>query len=127
MARVPRRVNVMLGPKRDRARNEWPRLLVIIAMLVAQVAMAISPLGEARRGIGADSHVEERGASRHYAHAEANCAFCAVRTIHAPAATAMDALLASTAHETCCIPTDVAVTSRVAPSSHLSRAPPALS
>lgn len=96
-------------------------------MLVAQVAMAFSPLGEARRGIGADSHVEERGASRHYAHAEANCAFCAVRTIHAPPAPAIDALIVSNAHEACCIPRDVAATSRVAPSSHLSRAPPALS
>jgi hypothetical protein len=117
----------MLQLKRARTRHEWPRLLVLIAMLVAQVAMAISPLGEARRGIGADAHVEERGASRHYAHAEANCAFCAVRTIHAPAAVAIDAFLAANAHEACCILGDVAVTSRMAPSSHLSRAPPALS
>ena len=117
----------MLRLKSARTTHEWPRLLVLIAMLVAQVAVAMSPLGEARQGIGADSHVEGRGAGRHYAHAEANCAFCAVRTIHAPAAPAIDALMFSKAHEACCIPRDVAATSRVAPSSHLSRAPPVLS
>jgi hypothetical protein len=60
--------------------------VVWIALVFVQVVMALTPLVEARGGAGASPHVEARGDARHYAHADANCAFCAVRTIHAAVA-----------------------------------------
>jgi len=61
-------------------------LLLWVALVVVQVVMALTPLVEARGGAGASAHVEARGDARHYGHADANCAFCTVRTIHAAVA-----------------------------------------
>jgi hypothetical protein len=66
--------------------------LIRFALVLVQVVIAFTPLVEAR-GVGAAAHVESRSDARHYVHAEANCAFCAVRTIHAtPAVTQPEVL-----------------------------------
>ncbi|HEV8447172.1 MAG TPA: hypothetical protein VGQ44_10140 [Gemmatimonadaceae bacterium] len=60
-----------------------PTLTLVIALvaLIAQVAVALSPLAEGRRPEMA-SHVESGGVKLHYAHNEATCASCQARSIH---------------------------------------------
>ena len=56
-------------------------LIVAFVALIAQVAVALSPLAEGRRPEMA-SHVESGGVKLHYAHNEATCASCQARSIH---------------------------------------------
>ncbi len=98
-----------------------------MVLFLVQAVVVSTPLAEGRSGPGAQQHVEARNEQRHYAHAEANCAFCAVRTIHAPAATA-----AARQRPPGVARRDVRIVLLLPPSSdfplpHLSRAPPSLS
>jgi hypothetical protein len=56
-------------------------LIIAFLALIAQVAVAFSPLAEGRRP-GMASHVESGGVKLHYAHDEATCASCQARSIH---------------------------------------------
>ena len=56
-------------------------LVIAFVALIAQVAVALSPLAEGRRPEMA-SHVESGGVKLHYAHNEATCASCQARSIH---------------------------------------------
>ena len=66
-------------------------LIVALVALIAQVAVAFSPLAEGRRP-GMASHVERGGVKLHYAHDEATCASCQARSIHGTARPAPVAL-----------------------------------
>src|SRR4029077_8938291 len=72
----------MRAPLQHRPKRRHPLTLVIAFLaLIAQVAVALSPLAEGRRpGMGA--HVESGGGTLHYAHDEATCASCQARSIH---------------------------------------------
>lgn len=48
---------------------------------VAQVLLAFAPLGEARFGADAQSHVESAGTNSHHAHDGADCTACAARCL----------------------------------------------
>src|SRR5215468_6226703 len=63
------------------ARRHPLTLIVAFLALIAQVAVALSPLAEGRRPEMA-SHVESGGVKLHYAHNEATCASCQARSIH---------------------------------------------
>ncbi len=67
--------------------NGWPRLLISLALLFVQATVAFTPISEARQGLGAAAHVEDANKAVHYAHNDANCAYCVARNIHAPAPT----------------------------------------
>ena|SRR5215831_18341549 len=69
-------------PALNRPKRRRPLTLVIaLVALIAQVAVALSPLAEGRRPEMA-SHVESGGVKLHYAHNEATCASCQARSIH---------------------------------------------
>jgi hypothetical protein len=69
-------------PTLNRPKRRRPLTLVIAFLaLIAQVAVALSPLAEGRRPEMA-SHVESGGVKLHYAHNEATCASCQARSIH---------------------------------------------
>ncbi|MEP7345426.1 MAG: hypothetical protein ABI877_09165 [Gemmatimonadaceae bacterium] len=95
-------------------------------MLLVQAVVAATPLAEARGGVGAVAHVEARNEAQHYAHAEANCAFCTVSSIHAPAPRPAETLRLFHLQRICCtaIRTEVAAPDGRLP--YLSRAPPSL-
>jgi hypothetical protein len=60
------------------------RLLSRIAVslyAVAQLCLALAPLGEGRFGADARAHVEAAGTSTHHAHDEAGCAACSARAL----------------------------------------------
>jgi hypothetical protein len=79
----------MPTPYRPKRRHPVSLIIAFVA-LIAQVAVALSPLAEGRRP-GMASHVESGGVKLHYAHDEATCASCQARSIHgtprAPAVT----------------------------------------
>lgn len=66
--------------------NENWRSLITLLLLVTQGVVAVTPLIEGRGGIGEGAHVEAPKDAHHYAHAEADCAYCSVRTVSARAA-----------------------------------------
>lgn len=59
------------------------RFFAVFALLatIAQIVVAAAPLAEGRDGRMA-SHVEANGQAAHFAHNDATCAACQVRTIH---------------------------------------------
>lgn len=69
-----------LLPHRPTHRRSLTLVIAFLA-LIAQVAVALSPLVEGRRPEMA-SHVEAGGVKLHYAHNEATCASCQARSIH---------------------------------------------
>ena len=93
---------------RTARRTRWVavhRLLAVLA-IVAQVAVALSAVGEGREGVGNAPHVEALGGSAgHYTHNEATCVACQARSLHgstaiappAPHALAANATAAATA------------------------------
>jgi hypothetical protein len=113
------------GDPRGR-QNVYARIVAIVLLLVQAVVVS-TPLAEGRSGPGARQHVEARNEQRHYAHAEANCAFCAVRSIHAPAATAPARSARSVVLHRGVRAVLLLLPSTDFPLPHLSRAPPALS
>ena len=58
--------------------SRWLVSLGACLALVAQLGVALSPLGEARNKSTA-SHVESGGQQSHYAHNDADCAVCQAR------------------------------------------------
>jgi hypothetical protein len=70
----------MTTPYRPRRRHPLTLVIAFLA-LIAQVAVALSPLAEGRRP-GMASHVESTGVRLHYSHDEATCAACQARSIH---------------------------------------------
>lgn len=71
-----------------RAVSRWLFGAGVVLAVISQVALALSPLGEAREGRGYASHVENAGTSTHYAHNDATCATCQARSITGLAAKA---------------------------------------
>jgi hypothetical protein len=57
----------------------WRPALTLFA--IAQVLLALAPLGDARIASDASPHVEEAGTSLHHAHNEADCVACTAREI----------------------------------------------
>ena len=107
-------------------RHGWLRVLVSLAVLLVQAVIAVSPLAEARGGVGAVAHAESKNEGRHYAHAEANCAFCAASSIHAPAVRAPSGFRLTTERSACCIAVRTEVATPDLQPPYLSRAPPSL-
>ena len=85
------------------ARRHPLTLIVAFLALIAQVAVALSPLAEGRRP-GMASHVESGGVKLHYAHDEATCAACQARSIHGTPR-ALDVALPSTTEVAASVPT----------------------
>jgi hypothetical protein len=52
---------------------------------VTQVGVLAADVAEGSHGVGSAAHVERSGTARHYAHDDATCAACAVRSLHASA------------------------------------------
>ncbi|HZI43520.1 MAG TPA: hypothetical protein VFD67_17510 [Gemmatimonadaceae bacterium] len=50
--------------------------------LLAQLTVMVAGVGEGRAGLGFASHIDPGGTSTHYAHDEAVCAACQVRSLH---------------------------------------------
>ena len=69
-----------------RALSRWLFAAGVALALVSQVAVAFSPLIEAREGSSTASHVEQSGTSSHYAHNDATCITCQARTLTGPTA-----------------------------------------
>jgi hypothetical protein len=77
-----------------RSRRSFARWLVsigAIVAIVAQVSVVLAPLGEAREGSSAAAHVEASGTSTHYAHNDATCVVCQVRSFQGLVARVPDA------------------------------------
>src|SRR5690242_21940393 len=71
----------MRAPRPATLRPIFLRAAALLA-LVAQLAVGVAALGEARAGLGFASHIDPGGTSTHYAHDEAVCAACQVRSLH---------------------------------------------
>lgn len=74
-----------IGRTRD-AILRWLYAVGVVAAFVSQLAVAFSPLIEAREGPGFAAHVERGGTSSHYAHNDATCITCQARTLTGPTA-----------------------------------------
>lgn len=72
--------------------QQWLSTTAAIVCLVAQVALVLGPIGEARWGGNFRAHVEAAGAASHYAHNEASCAVCQARTTPATVGNATEPL-----------------------------------
>jgi len=95
--------------------------------LVAQLAVGVGALGEARAGLGYASHIDPSGTSTHYAHDEAVCAACQARSLHGVARLPHPPLVIAPRSEMAPITAPEPHHDSGAHSQHLSRAPPALS
>ena len=93
---------------------------------VTQVGMLAADIVEGANGIGTAAHVDAQGTARHYAHNDATCAACAVRSLHA-SAPSHPPVRRESSRETLGI--DARVVRPVAQDRHslqLSRAPPSM-
>jgi hypothetical protein len=59
------------------------RRVVALALFALQGAVALSPAVERGQTERPQTHVEERGAVHPFAHDDATCALCSVRSMHA--------------------------------------------
>jgi hypothetical protein len=113
-------------PQLTRHRRRRPLTLVIaFVALIAQVAVALSPLAEGRRPEMA-SHVESGGVKLHYAHNEATCASCQARSIHGTPRAAEPGLPPSIVVSTAVAPAQIRVVAADRFSQDNPRAPPRL-
>ena len=97
----------MLAP--SRLAHPFARWLVsigAIVAIVAQLSVALAPLGEARLGGGTASHLESGGTSAHYAHNDATCAVCQARLLQGLATRTPDVLLTGTVRATTTLAAD---------------------
>src|SRR5690348_13004940 len=95
--------------------------------LVAQLAVGVAALGEARAGLGYASHIDPSGTSTHYAHDEAVCAACQARSLHGDVRVPHPPLVLAPRNELAPITAPESHHDSGADAQHLSRAPPALS
>ncbi|HKN69319.1 MAG TPA: hypothetical protein VJW73_23730 [Gemmatimonadaceae bacterium] len=95
--------------------------------LVAQLAVGVAALGEARAGLGYASHIDPSGTSTHYAHDEAVCAACQARSLHGDVRLQHPPLVVAPRRELAAITAPESRHDSGADTQHLSRAPPALS
>jgi hypothetical protein len=95
--------------------------------LVAQLAVGVAALGEARAGLGYASHIDPSGTSTHYAHDEAVCAACQARSLHGLVRLPHPPLVLAPLRELAQITAPGSNHDSAADAQHLSRAPPALS
>ena len=102
----------------------WPRLLISLALFFVQGTVALTPLTEARQGIGAAAHVEASNRGHHYAHNDANCAFCVARSIHATTAPAPTPPAIREESDARVVTRGMVAPTRIASAFRLSRAPP---
>jgi len=61
--------------------RSWLFTALAMLAMVAQIGVALAPLGEGRQGRSMSSHIEAPGAHGHYTHDEATCAACQARSI----------------------------------------------
>lgn len=112
-------------PSPARKRRPLFTILAFVA-LIAQVAVALAPLGEHLSG-SMRPHVEAPGAKGHFTHDEATCPACQARSIAGSTLYTPVAVVPTIRVQTA----DVAVVARVVAERHLhttqSRAPPSKS
>ena len=72
------------NPSPSPRRRSWLFALIALLATTAQLAVALSPLLEAREG-RATAHVEAGGPQNHVSHDDATCAACQARSIHGTA------------------------------------------
>jgi hypothetical protein len=100
------------------------RRVVALALFALQGAVALSPVVERGQSERPQTHVEERGAVHPFAHNDATCALCSVRSMHAAVAARPSGLVAAPRqHGLMTLVALVAPTPDGGPS-NLSRAPP---
>ena len=61
--------------------SRWLSSIGAVVAIVAQLSVALAPLGEAREGASTAAHVELGGTATHYAHNDATCAVCQARLL----------------------------------------------
>lgn len=69
-----------LPSRQSRTRAAWRRVTAV-ALLALQVALVLAPLGEQRSEVRRDSHIESLGSRHLFAHDEATCTVCSVRSL----------------------------------------------
>jgi hypothetical protein len=72
----------------------WLTTVAALVAILAQLSVALAPLGEAREGVSAAAHVETGGTATHYAHNDATCVVCKARSLHGLTARVPDASIA---------------------------------
>ena len=102
------------------------RAAALLALL-AQLAVGVAALGEARAGLGYASHIDPSGTSTHYAHNEAVCAACQARSLHGVVRLPHPPLILAPRRDLAPITAPESRHDSGADAQHLSRAPPALS
>ena len=116
----------MRAPRPAPLRPIFLRVAALLA-LVAQLAVGVGALGEARAGLGYASHIDPSGTSTHYAHDEAVCAACQARSLHGVVRLPHPPLVLAPRSELAPITVPESHHDSGADAQHLSRAPPALS
>jgi len=116
----------MRAPRPASVQAIFLRAAALLA-LVAQLAVGVAALGEARAGLGYASHIDPSGTSTHYAHDEAVCAACQARSLHGVVRLPHPPLVVAPRRELAPITAPESQNDSGAHPQHLSRAPPALS
>ena len=105
-------------------RRSGLRSVLLRILLLVQVVVVLTPLAEGRAGAGVVAHVEAQSNGHHYEHAEANCAYCAARSIHSVAVPVPEVHRAHVAHGSLIVAREIEQPSAESGPPHHSRAPP---
>ena len=106
-----------------RSLKRW-RAVLSLLLLITQGVVAVTPYVEGRGGIGKGAHIEAPKDAHHYAHVEAECAFCVVRTVNARAAELPPVPVARSVEHTVSVAPVLVVPSIGTVRSNTTRAPP---
>src|SRR5690349_16837065 len=113
-------------PRYRPRRSIFGRAAAMLALL-AQLTVMVAGVGEGRAGLGFASHIDPGGTSTHYAHDEAVCAACQVRSLHGVASVAPPAPPIVSVQHSANVRAPESYQAADLDSDHPSRAPPALS
>lgn len=116
----------MLGLRRRTGSfSRWLASFGAAVAIVAQLAVALAPLGETRNGASTAAHVEAGGTATHYAHNDATCAVCQARLLRDFTPRIPDGPISTVAHTRPCVAASECVVVADAVSPGAPRAPPA--
>ena len=96
-----------------------------ITLLALQGGIALAPVAEPASGVAVVAHVDEQGTSHHFAHNEARCAICSLRTLVADVPAAAPAAVQAPGFHSVAVGAHSRLASHEFRADHPSRAPPA--
>jgi hypothetical protein len=96
-----------------------------IVLLALQAGIAFAPLAEPAGAATVVAHVDEQGTNHHFAHNEATCAICSLRTLVADVPAATPVVMQASGFQPVAVDAHSRLASHEFRADHPSRAPPA--